>query len=253
MVSFRPRHICAILMRKLTFFVPGMAALCLAACTTAPTRPPDPDVPIDKLVRAASEPKLHGTETHPIYGLAAVADQLHGLDRRCTASSGQLVVVRRVEVTFPSKDSNLFGGRQARLSLPEEIGCKAYAGNLWGARLSYASPRIFASSWTGDVHYYASLQVTFEPGRLLDAADPQSEANRSAALTENARCDARRAEYSVRLRTAPQVGMSVAFGTIIDLRPPLALVQYDRLGQQVKGLQQQWVEISTLSSGTNCP
>ena len=103
------------------------------------------------------------------------------------------------------------------------------------------------------MHYYASLQVTFEPGRLLDATDPQSEANRSATLAENARCDARRAEYSARLRTAPQVGMSVAFGTIIDLRPPLALVQYDRLGQQVKGLQQQWVEISTLSSGTNCP
>lgn len=160
MVSFRPRHICAILMRKLTFCVPGMAALCLAACATAPSRPPDPDVPIDKLVRAASDPKLHGTEAHPVYGLAAVADQLRGLDRRCTATSGQLVVVRRVEVTFPSKGSNLFGGRRARLSLPEEISCKAYAENLWGVRLSYASPRIFASSWTDDAHYCASLQAT---------------------------------------------------------------------------------------------
>jgi hypothetical protein len=47
--------------------------------------------------------------------------------------------------------------------------------------------------------------------------------------------------------------MTVAFGTIVDLRPPLALIQYDAFGRQMKGREQDWVQISTLSAGSDCP
>ena len=48
-------------------------------------------------------------------------------------------------------------------------------------------------------------------------------------------------------------GMKVKFGVIIEVRQPMVLVQYDALGKQVKGRDQEWVQASTLGLGSTCP
>ena len=62
-----------------------------------------------------------------------------------------------------------------------------------------------------------------------------------------------RQAYTERVRAKLTVGMNVAFGTITDLKPPLALIQYDAFGRQMKGRDQEWVQISSLSAGSDCP
>lgn len=59
----------------------------------------------------------------------------------------------------------------------------------------------------------------------------------------------RQAEETRRLRSAPKVGDQTAEGIIIELRPPLALIQYNAMQRQMFGKpQQEWVSISSLTA-----
>ncbi|MBU0915560.1 hypothetical protein [Aquabacterium parvum] len=57
----------------------------------------------------------------------------------------------------------------------------------------------------------------------------------------------REAADTRRLRAEPKIGDKTNQGIIIDLRPPLALIQYDAMQRQMFGKpQQEWVPISSL-------
>ncbi|MFM2448855.1 MAG: hypothetical protein RIS44_1305 [Pseudomonadota bacterium] len=59
----------------------------------------------------------------------------------------------------------------------------------------------------------------------------------------------RQAEATRRLQQAPKIGDITNQGIIIDLRPPLALIQYDALQRQFFSKpQSEWVPINSLSS-----
>lgn len=66
-------------------------------------------------------------------------------------------------------------------------------------------------------------------------------------------CQPARERYTQRFRTAPQVGMKVRFGVIVDVRLPLDLVQYDDFGRRASGREQEWIQVSVLGPGSNCP
>ena len=80
------------------------------------------------------------------------------------------------------------------------------------------------------MYYYSIMQFGFVPGKQLELTQASME------------CSALRQAYTERLRASPSIGMDVAFGTIIDLRPPLALIQYNAFGRQIKGQEQDWVQ-----------
>lgn len=66
---------------------------------------------------------------------------------------------------------------------------------------------------------------------------------------ESAIRQAARDETTRRLRTRPQVGDRTSVGTVIELRPPLALVQYDRRYREVSGRPpSEWLRIDGLSA-----
>ena len=66
---------------------------------------------------------------------------------------------------------------------------------------------------------------------------------------ESAIRQAARDEATRRLRTRPQIGDRTSVGTVIELRPPLALVQYDRRYREVSGRPpSEWLRIDGLSA-----
>ena len=59
----------------------------------------------------------------------------------------------------------------------------------------------------------------------------------------------RQAQETQRLRTSPKIGDVTLEGMIVDLRPPLALLQYNALQRQMFGKPQtEWVPISSLNA-----
>lgn len=103
------------------------------------------------------------------------------------------------------------------------------------------------------MYYYANMQLGFLPGAQLELTEAGSASNREATRKQSAECSTLRQAYTERLRASPAIGMNVAFGTIVDLRPPVALIQYDAFGRQIRGREQDWVQISSLSAGSDCP
>lgn len=171
---------------------------------------------------------------------------------RCRADGGSIEVLGRSMVQFaPRVESS--GRSEAQLLLPSKLACRANSTFAWGADVRYAETKFFPSQWAGEMYYYATVQLGFVSGMQLELTEASSASNREAARKQSAECTSLRQAYTERLRAAPAVGMNVAFGTVIDLRPPLALIQYDAFGRQMKGRDQEWVQISTLSAGSDCP
>lgn len=77
----------------------------------------------------------------------------------------------------------------------------------------------------------------------------REEERSTRAAAESAIRQASRDEATRRLRTRPQIGDRTSVGTVIELRPPLALVQYDRRYREVSGRPpSEWLRIDGLSA-----
>lgn len=87
----------------------------------------------------------------------------------------------------------------------------------------------------------------YTPAQAAQFADfyNQKEQERTeAALRKIQQRSDRQAEATHRLRTTPKLGDQTSEGMIIELRPPLALIQYNALQRQMFGKpQQEWVPI----------
>jgi hypothetical protein len=89
----------------------------------------------------------------------------------------------------------------------------------------------------------------YTPEQAAQFADFYNARRSSAPRTPARTCSS---AWSARLRTRrlraePKIGDKTNQGIIIDLRPPLALIQYDAMQRQMFGKpQQEWVPISSL-------
>lgn len=238
-------------------FNPWAAALIGAALLggcAAPARPSiDSTLPPEQIVQALSNRKLSARGTsNDGFGLDSLKTYLRPVELRCQRDGGNLTVVALTEVRFGFRDPN--GAlRESRVSMPQRIACRSASGSIWGASASYANPTFFPSAWTGDVYYYATIPLTYEAGASLDMNDPNSPMSRAARIKEATDCEPWRQQYTKQVRINPTVGMKVKFGVIVEVRPPMVLIQYDEFGRQMKMRDQEWVQASTLGPGANCP
>jgi hypothetical protein len=230
------------------------AALLLVGCAAPPSRPVSATLQPEQIVRSLSARKLTARgDPDAVYGLAMLKTYLQPALDRCRVDGGQIEVLGHSQVWFVPRVEGSAGRSQAQLLLPGKLACRANSAFAWGADVRYAEPTFFPSQWAGETYYYANIQLGFIPGTQLEVSEPSSASNRDAAHNARGECSALRQAYNERLRASPAIGMSVAFGTIIDLRPPLALIQYDAFGRQMKGREQDWIQISSLSAGSDCP
>lgn len=254
MLSFRPRHICRMTMTNLNTLA-GTATVALLVGCAAPTSPPvSSALQPEQIVRSLSARKLTARgDADTVFGLAMLKTYLQPALDRCRTDGGQIEVLGRSQVWFTARVEGAAGRSQAQLLLPSKLACRTNSAFTWGADIRYAEPTFFASQWAGEMYYYANMQLGFIPGTQLELTEAGSASNREAARKQSAECLTLRQAYTERLRASPAIGMDVAFGTIIGLRPPLALIQYNAFGRQTKGQEQEWVQISSLSAGSDCP
>lgn len=225
--------------------------LALAGC--ASTVPSDPTTAPAQVIRALGIRQFQTRqESDPVFGLQGLKAHLEPAIERCRTSGGDLQVLKRTQVSFAAR-ANALRAQQTELTLPQRLACRNSTGFLWGASLAYTRTTFFPSQWTGDLTYYADVQSTFASAEQLNLTEERGAANLAAAQHQRELCAEKRSANTALLRTKPEIGMQVAYGTIIDLRPPLALVQYDPLGRQLKGRDQEWVQVSSLSTGSDCP
>lgn len=254
MVLFRPRHICRTTMTNLNILVAAAAVALVTGCAAPASPPISATLQPEQIVRSLNARKLTARgDPDVVYGLAMLKTYLQPALDRCRGDGGQIEVLARSQVSFVPRVEVAAGRSQAQLLLPSKLACRANSAFAWGADVRYAEPTFFASQWAGEMYYYANMQLSFVTGTQLELTEVGSTSNREAARKQSTECSAMRQAYTERLRASPAVGMTVALGTIIDLRPPLALIQYDAFGRQMKGREQDWVQISSLSAGSDCP
>jgi hypothetical protein len=253
MVLFRPRHICRITMTNLNALAAAATATLLVGCA-APT-PPSASTALqpEQVVRSLSARKMTARgDPDAVFGLSMLKTHLQPALDRCRADGGSIEVLGRSTVQFAPRVEGS-GRSEAQLLLPSKLACRANSTFAWGTDVRYAETKFFPSQWAGEMYYYATVQLSFVSGTQLELTETSSASNREATRKQSAECTALRQAYTERLRATPAIGMNVAFGTIIELRPPLALIQYDAFGRQMKGREQDWVQISSLSAGSDCP
>lgn len=232
----------------------GALTVLLIGCAGPPSRPAvDPAVSPDQIVRALSNRKLTSRgKSNDGFGLAALKPFLRPLEARCQIEEGQLVPMSLIEVYFNFRDANN-AYHQARVAMPQRLACSSRSQTLWGVALRYDEPTFFPSSWADEVFYYTTIPMVFESGTALEVRDPNGPMNSTPRTKAANDCQLQREQYAKQLQSDPKVGMKVQFGVIIDVRYPLVQIQYDDYGRRLKGREQEWVQASTLSAGTNCP
>jgi hypothetical protein len=234
--------------------VAAAATLVLGCATPASPSIDSTRVQPEQMFRSLSSRKLSVRgDPDPVYGLAQIKEYLRPVLDRCRVDGGEITILGRAQIQFAPRVEGNGGRGQAQLLLPVRFACRTPAALLWGAESKYLEPTFFASQWAGEVFYSVVMQFGFLPGSQLELTEASSASRREAASNMSKECSALRLAYNEKVRSSPTVGMPVAFGTIIDLRPPLALIQYDSFGRQLKGREQEWVQISSLSAGTDCP
>ena len=238
-------------------FTMRSALMCVALMVGCAAPPPRPFIDLalspEQIVRALSNRKLTARGTsNDQFGLESFKQFLLPLERRCQADGGQLFPLSPKEVTFSFRDANS-NVREARVSMPQRLGCRDRASTLWGAAIRYDETKFFPSAWAEAVFFYATIPLAYEPGAAIESGDPNGSVNMAARIKEADDCQPMREQYTRRLRSDPQVGMKVQYGVVIDVRFPLVLVQFDEFGRRMKSRDQEWVQASTLGPGTNCP
>lgn len=89
-----------------------------------------------------------------------------------------------------------------------------------------------------------------QAAQFADFYNAKERERAEASRKESQQRSDRQAEETRRLRTAPKVGDQTIEGIIIELRPPLALIQYNAMQRQMFGKPQtEWVPISSLTAG----
>lgn len=254
MVWFWPRHISRSTMKHLNTLATAMAIATLLGCASQALPPVDPTLPPEQIIRSLNARKVTtGADPDEMFGLAMIKAFLQPASDRCRSDGGHIEVLDSSYARFTARKFDKSGHALIALLVPTKLACRLKSAASWGIEIRYAKTEFLASTLGGDLGYFAEMQLGFIPTTQpwLTGADGAS--NQEAARKRNAECSALRQAYTDRLRASPAIGMSVVYGTIIDLRPPLALIQYDELGRQMKNREQEWVQISTLSAGSDCP
>lgn len=88
-----------------------------------------------------------------------------------------------------------------------------------------------------------------QAAQFADFYNAKEKERGEATARESQRRSDRQAEETRRLRSAPKVGDQTIDGIVVDLRPPLALIQYSELQRQIFGKpQSEWVPITSLTA-----
>ena len=238
-----------------------VAALLLSACAANVTDPRTPE----QVVAQTSGRSMAANDTVTPgsgFGLDGLAYVLSPLTQKCHQQQALMLTGRKRQVIFQDRRKE---SRPASLALTEIVICSQDSTPLWGANVELIDPEFLVAKSIGSgINYYAKVRATFVSAETIIANREAAERNRVAVeavkrqntedqLVQLEQCRRRQEESSKNVQANPKVGMKVAYGLIVEVKHPLALIQYDQRGQALRGRQQEWVPVSTLRAGEDCP
>lgn len=228
----------------------GAVITVLAGCAVAPA---GPDNRTTERVVAETSGRPIAVNNNVSAGLdAAIAP----ISNRCRRDTGSLVPVAYEAVSFAPYN----GGQlpPMRVTLPSRLACRVAGQDIWAFDVLIGNPRFLNATYIGSgVNYYGAAITRFVSREQMqaDAANAARlrAANQSAQEARSRECAALREAYVKRIRANQAPGMKVDRGMIIDVRSPIALVQYNTYWQQTKQKDQEWVQIQALGPAEDCP
>ena len=245
------RNVLMVARRRLVPPVVAIACVLTAACASGPQASIDPSAtPEQVLATLTASRATLGDLSDGTYGLHSLRLRFQPLEQRCQADGGLLTAADRVLVVF---DNKIEASSTRQQFLPTRLTCRNRTGPVWAASFNYGTPHYISGVITGSAIYSAQIRATFISSDVLVQAEPTRTAIPIQSEDLRKACSIKREAYSRRVKASPEVGMQVAYGMIVELRAPLALVQYDSLGKALKRVDQEWVPIASLGAGSDCP
>jgi hypothetical protein len=222
--------------------ISSLLGFLLVACSTTPPAA-DPRT-TEQVVTQTSGGRISVNENVR----QGLGDAIWPIGIRCQRDGGTLTDDKPTTVQF--FDRRGFDGPRS-VSLPSRVVCRLGEQAIWGADLRVLEAKYLVATTIGTgVNYYGNVATKFVGKETLLAESAKLTADQMRQMRE---CDALRDAYTKRVRTSPAPGMKVAFGMIIEVRGSIALIQYDSVGRQVKRTDQEWVQVSSLLAGDECP
>ena len=237
-------------------------ALLLSSCAVVPDAP-DPRTPEQVIAQTSGRSMASSDTVSPGsgFGLDGLGYAVAPITQKCHQQQAQLLTGRKREVIFQDRRRQ---SRPITLSLTEIVICSKGSTPLWGANVDLVDTEYLVAQSIGTgINYYAKVRTTFVSGEAILANREAVERSRVASeaslkehsearLARLAECRRQREEYSKEIRTNPRPGTKVTNGLVVEVKLPLALIQYDRNGQALTGRQQEWVPVSTLRAADDC-
>lgn len=228
----------------------GAAIAALAGCAVAPA---SPDNRTTEQVVAETSGRAIAVNGNVSAGLdAAIAPIIN----RCRRDTGNLVPLAYESVSFAPYNGGPLPPMKA--TLPSRLACRVAGQDMWGFDVLIGNPRFLNATYVGSgVNYYGNAITRFVSSQQMqaDAANAARlrTANQAAQAERSRECAALREAYVKRIRANPAPGMKVDRGMVIDVRGPIALVQYSTYWQQTRQKDQEWVQIQSLGPPEDCP
>lgn len=225
-------------------------ATALAGCAVAPV---GPDNRTTEQVVAETSGRPISVNNNVSAGLdAAIAPIIN----RCRRDTGNLVPLAYEAVSFAPYNGGTLP--PMRVTLPSRLACRVAGQDVWGFDVLIGNPRFLNATYIGSgVNYYGTAITRFVSGQQMQAdtanAAQLRAANQAAQAERSRECAALREAYVKRFRANPAPGMKVDRGMVIDVRGPIALVQYSTYWRQTRQKDQEWVQIQSLGPPEDCP
>jgi hypothetical protein len=128
--------------------------------------------------------------------------------------------------------------------------CNAKDGTVIAAVLRGATREVQVPYWGGGkVRGYEFRYAIFDGPSWVDLPARRDAAFAALEASRKERADAanaKREQATARLRSDPKVGDETLFGMIVEVKPPLVLVQVRADWREARGASQEWVKIEEL-------
>lgn len=182
----------------------------------------------------------------------ALMAPVQALRARCEASEPGPGSLQAAATALVFRDRVGNTGLVESTSVTDFLVCRVQGQVAWGVVMAVEAPELFSSGNGTPATYRGTVQLTY-----LDAGAAQAEVEQRTQQAQQRQaqrlaCLAQEAHARQALRTQPQTGQDTALGRVVDVRPPLVLVQFNPLERARRQQDQAWLRAEELDVVQGC-
>jgi hypothetical protein len=239
----RGASVSSLLVRS-TMALVGLAFIALfGGCAT---RPP---VPMERSVASLVDwynerpfIKMHSDPTPPLFSRAS------SLLQKCEADSGTLDVTPEDAVFRDRKPT----GFTQKAMYMEFMLCHRAEKPVWAVAMSVTKTELQQGVTATGIDFFGEIRLRyFDAQQAVQEVATRAEAKARKEEKQWA-CVRKEIDLREQLRGHPQAGLVASVGTVVEVRMPMVLVQYNALERGRLKRDQEWVRAETLDVDRDC-